>query len=79
MSAGADGYVGRVLSCRVASSALVFLDIVQDGTTVQIVADLSRIDFIGGENKRSFKAFYRLIRRGDIICMPPCPIVPSAY
>ncbi|KAG4411631.1 hypothetical protein IFR04_015230 [Cadophora malorum] len=66
---------GRVLSCRVASSALVFLDIVQDGTTVQIVADLSRIDFIGGENKRSFKAFYRLIRRGDIISVYGHPYV----
>ncbi|KAH7403163.1 hypothetical protein BKA64DRAFT_668464 [Cadophora sp. MPI-SDFR-AT-0126] len=66
---------GRVLSCRVASSALVFLDIVQDGTTVQMVADLSRIAFIGGESKRSFKAFCRLIRRGDIISVYGHPYV----
>ncbi|KAK0128161.1 hypothetical protein ONS95_000142 [Cadophora gregata] len=66
---------GRVLASRIASSALVFLDIMQEGTPVQIVADLSRVDAIEGEGRKVFRAFYHLVRRGDIISVYGHPYV----
>lgn len=71
-------YVGRVKGFRVASSKLVFVDLVQEGINIQGVCNLARVGaFDSGNLKAQFKQFYHLIRRGDIICMLfSCPFFP---
>jgi lysyl-tRNA synthetase class 2 len=59
---------GRVRSFRVAGKSLVFLDIAQDGRSVQIVLNRARLEGFGGINRWEFIEFYHLVRRGDIIC-----------
>ncbi|KAN0093600.1 lysyl-tRNA synthetase [Hyaloscypha variabilis] len=58
---------GRLRGFRVAGSSLVFLDLLQDGRTVQIVLNRARLESFGGVHKLRFKEFYHLIRRGDIM------------
>jgi lysyl-tRNA synthetase, class II len=59
---------GRVRSFRVAGKSLVFLDIAQDGKSVQIVLNRARLEGFGGISRKEFIEFYHLVRRGDIIC-----------
>ena len=59
---------GRVRSFRVAGKSLVFLDIAQDGNSMQIVLNRARLEGFGGINRKEFIDFYHLVRRGDIIC-----------
>jgi lysyl-tRNA synthetase class 2 len=57
---------GRVYSSRIAGSKLIFLDIVQDGTRVQALCNFGPLE-AEGLTKQQFKAFYHLVRRGDIV------------
>ncbi|KAH9215195.1 hypothetical protein DL95DRAFT_435709 [Leptodontidium sp. 2 PMI_412] len=66
---------GRVRSIRISSSKLVFLDITQDGSVVQLVVDRSRIDSVNGETPGMFRNFYHIVRRGDIISVYGHPYV----
>jgi lysyl-tRNA synthetase class 2 len=59
---------GRVRSFRIAGKALVFLDIAQDGASVQIVLNRSKLEGFAGVNRKDFVEFYHLVRRGDFIC-----------
>lgn len=59
---------GRLKGFRVAGSKLVFLDLVQDGVTVQVVLEKKTVTAVDGDDTGLFREFYRLIRRGDIIC-----------
>ncbi|KAL8948023.1 MAG: hypothetical protein Q9222_005754 [Ikaeria aurantiellina] len=58
-------WVGRVKSIRVAGTGLAFLDLVQEGHTVQGLCILRTID-PSGSSVSSFREFYRKARRGDI-------------
>ncbi|KAL2063726.1 hypothetical protein VTL71DRAFT_5531 [Oculimacula yallundae] len=70
---------GRVRSCRVASSKLAFLDIVQEGCVTQVVIDYSRTTEVGDESSRkAFRAFYHLVKRGDIISVFGNPYMSQA-
>jgi lysyl-tRNA synthetase class 2 len=69
IKAVADSSVGRIDGFRVAGSKLVFIDIRQDNTPLQIVCNQSRLATLNGVAPSDFKKFYHLIRRGDIICM----------
>ncbi|KAI9730706.1 MAG: hypothetical protein M1834_005675 [Cirrosporium novae-zelandiae] len=55
---------GRVRSIRMASSKLVFLDVIEEGHKVQILADLRNVE---GVTREEFKSAYRIINRGDIL------------
>jgi len=59
---------GRLRSFRIAGSSLVFLDLAQDGRSVQVVLNRARLESFGGVHRSRFKEFYHLIRRGDIMC-----------
>jgi lysyl-tRNA synthetase, class II len=59
---------GRLRSFRIAGKELVFLDLVQGSKTAQVVLNRARLENFGGVERRRFKEFYHLIRRGDIIC-----------
>lgn len=59
--------VGRIYASRIAGSKLVFIDLVQDGKKVQGLCNLKRLAALG-VTPEDFKAFYHLVRRGDIIC-----------
>ncbi|KAI9794000.1 MAG: hypothetical protein M1816_006625 [Peltula sp. TS41687] len=63
---------GRVYSARVAGSKLVFLDVVQNGQTVQGLCNLRRL-LEAGTTAEEFKGFHNLIRRGDIITLTGTP------
>lgn len=58
--------VGRIRTYRLAGSKLIFFDIVQDGHKIQIMCNQRRL---GEVTPGEFKAFYRLLRRGDAFCM----------
>jgi lysyl-tRNA synthetase class 2 len=62
------GDEGRVRSVRVAGKGLVFIDIVEDSHKVQVMCNSKAMEVIDGVSKDQFKDFYRLLRRGDIIC-----------
>lgn len=62
------GFIGRVTSLRVAGKALCFLDIVQDGHSMQVVCKAAPLNTFAGINPQDFQIFYHLVRRGDIIC-----------
>jgi lysyl-tRNA synthetase class 2 len=66
---------GRLKGFRVAGSKLVFLDLVQDGVATQVL--LEKKSLVGGNEVDSdlFRSFYRLIRRGDVICRYIDPIM----
>ncbi|KAI9820102.1 MAG: hypothetical protein M1832_003809 [Thelocarpon impressellum] len=63
---------GRVLSSRVASSKLVFLDLVQDGRQVQALCNLGRLGE-AGVAPADFQRFYHIARRGDIFSVTGTP------
>lgn len=56
---------GRVTGFRVASNALVFVDISQEGVRMQVV--LNRSSMAGRVDDGEFKKFYHVLRRGDVI------------
>lgn len=64
----ADHTVGRIHSVRLSGSKLAFLDIVQDAERVQAVFDLKRLQMFSNVSPQQFRHFYRVFRRGDIIC-----------
>ena len=53
---------------RIAGKSLVFMDIEQDGFTLQVVCQAARMDSFVGISPAEFQKFYHLVRRGDIIC-----------
>jgi lysyl-tRNA synthetase class 2 len=59
---------GRVTSVRIAGKALVFIDIVQDSHTLQVVCRANSLRAFSGVDQREFSQFYHRVRRGDIIC-----------
>jgi len=59
---------GRARSLRIAGKALVFVDIAQDGKSVQIMLNRSNLGSLGVATRSKFEEFYHVIRRGDIIC-----------
>lgn len=59
---------GRLRAFRIAGKALVFLDIVQNGSTTQVMLDSGKLERFGGMDRKRFKEFYHLIRRGDTVC-----------
>ncbi|KAI6708472.1 hypothetical protein PZA11_004583 [Diplocarpon coronariae] len=69
---------GRVRGIRVASSALVFVDIVQEGARVQVVLNRARVAGLVDDIKSAFKEFYHLLRRGDIISVCGNPYITKA-
>lgn len=58
-------FVGRVYSIRTAGSKLMFLDIVQDGSRLQVICNIGKLD--GSQHIVPFKLFRRVVKRGDII------------
>ncbi|PBP16500.1 lysyl-tRNA synthetase [Diplocarpon rosae] len=66
---------GRVTGFRVASSSLVFIDIVQDGVRVQTVLNRARMGDLSDDDSSAFREFYHLLRRGDIITVHGNPYV----
>ncbi|PBP24222.1 lysyl-tRNA synthetase [Diplocarpon rosae] len=66
---------GRVTGFRVASSSLVFIDIVQDGVRVQTVLNRARMGDLSDDESSVFREFYHLLRRGDIISVQGNPYV----
>jgi lysyl-tRNA synthetase, class II len=63
---------GRLRAFRVSGKGLVFMDIAQDGKSVQIVCNRSKLEMLAGMARRKFEEFYHIIRRGDIICKVSC-------
>ena len=63
-----NGLIGRLKNLRIAGKSLVFLDIEQDGHTLQAVCKAGGLDAFTGINQLEFQRFYHLVRRGDIIC-----------
>ncbi|KZF22071.1 lysyl-tRNA synthetase [Xylona heveae TC161] len=63
---------GRVHSSRIAGSKLVFLDIVQDGSRLQALCDLKKMESTG-VTREQFKLFYHILRRGDIFTITGHP------
>lgn len=65
---------GRLKGFRVAGSKLVFLDLVQNGVSTQVL--LEKKSLVGSDvDSDLFRSFYRLIRRGDIICRYIDPVL----
>jgi lysyl-tRNA synthetase class 2 len=64
----------RVMSVRIASKGLVFVDLVQDGATLQAVLSRNSMGNSSPEEvpATEFIKFYHLLRRGDIICECVC-------
>lgn len=58
---------GRVSSIRTSGSKLVFLDLVEDQTKLQVVLSLSALES-RGVSKDEFRQLSSLTRRGDWIC-----------
>jgi lysyl-tRNA synthetase class 2 len=60
---------GRVSSCRIAGSKLVFIDIVQDTHSIQGVCQFGKLDNSSQPDLalEDFRALFRLLRRGDVI------------
>lgn len=56
---------------RVAGTGLFFIDIVQNGRSVQIQYNQKVLEPLAGVSKAQFKEFYKTIQRGDIICEFP--------
>jgi lysyl-tRNA synthetase class 2 len=58
-------YQARVMSVRIASKGLVFVDLMQNSALLQVVLSKDRIE---GASEEEFIKFYHLLRRGDVIC-----------
>ncbi|KAE8450613.1 hypothetical protein EG329_005957 [Mollisiaceae sp. DMI_Dod_QoI] len=58
---------GRLKGFRVLGSKLVFLDLVQDGVSTQVIVEMKSLNPIKNIDLKTFKEFYHVIRRGDII------------
>ncbi|KUJ24569.1 lysyl-tRNA synthetase [Mollisia scopiformis] len=58
---------GRLKGFRVAGSKLVFLDLVQDGVSTQVLLEKKSLNPVHDVDPKAFKNFYHLIRRGDIV------------
>lgn len=56
--------LGRVTSVRVAGAKLVFLDLIDDGVTAQIVCDVGKLNATG-MSSGDLAAFRHIARRGD--------------
>lgn len=65
--------LGRVRSVRTAGSKLLFVDIVQDGRSVQGIINVAGLK---GHKGLDYLNFHHNLQRGDIICK--CPL-PSAF
>lgn len=67
----------RVMSVRIASKGLVFVDLVQDGATLQAVLSRNSMEDSSQEkvSATEFIKFYHLLRRGDIICECACECI----
>lgn len=57
--------LGRVRSFRTAGSKLLFVDIVQDGRSVQGVVNVGRLK---GHKQLDYLNFQHYLQRGDIVC-----------
>ncbi|KAG0651770.1 Lysyl-tRNA synthetase [Hyphodiscus hymeniophilus] len=64
---------GRVTSVRVAGKTLCFVDIDQEGHTLQVVCLSQELSAFAGLSSADFQRFYRLLRRGDIISVEGVP------
>ncbi|KAH8783780.1 hypothetical protein F5882DRAFT_327584 [Hyaloscypha sp. PMI_1271] len=69
---------GRLRSFRIAGKQLVFLDLVQGSRTAQVVLNRARLENFGGVDRKRFKEFYHLIRRGDIMSVYGSPYSTKA-
>lgn len=71
--------MGRVRSKRVAGSALIFLDIVNEFQKVQIMINKKKCVPARLARNRKFTVLKHLIQVGDHICRtcPPPPDAPS--
>ncbi len=58
--------IGRLYSSRIAGSKLVFMDVIQDGSRVQGMLNLGKLQQ-ADVTREEFKKFYLLARRGDIV------------
>ncbi|KAK2787039.1 hypothetical protein FQN53_005739 [Emmonsiellopsis sp. PD_33] len=63
---------GRIQSQRIAGSKLMFLDLVQNGRKVQVLCNQRHFDALGVTPEK-FKAFYHLLRRGDVFSVTGKP------
>ena len=64
---------GRMMAHRVAGKGLMFLDIWQDGQRVQGVCNNSVLGTSAGSEAHTFREFYHLVRRGDIVSICGLP------
>ena len=64
----ADFRTGRVNSLRIAGKNLFFVDIQQDGRSLQIICMAQELNAFTGLRPIEFQRFYKLLRRGDIVC-----------
>ena len=58
---------GRVASSRIASSKLVFLDLIQDGRKVQAMCNLRTLKS-RGVSEQQFKQFRHISQEGHVFC-----------
>lgn len=58
---------GKLLACRVMGTRLIFIDLMQEGETVQVKANLSALSKTSEVSERDFQRLYHLLQRGDYI------------
>ncbi|RKF78968.1 Lysine--tRNA ligase [Golovinomyces cichoracearum] len=58
---------GKMMACRIMGTRLIFMDLVQDGKTLQVMANLRSLSESSGVSEESFQIFYHLAQRGDYI------------
>lgn len=64
---------GKLVSSRIMGARLVFLDIQQDGRSLQVVINLGSLKDLSTVSEESFQLLYHLAQRGDYISVTGCP------
>jgi hypothetical protein len=63
------------MNIRIAGKALIFMDIIQDGHTLQAVCQAAKLGAFAGIPALEFQRFYHLVRRGDVVCKYATPLL----
>lgn len=70
---------GRITSIRIASSKLAFIDIIENGYTVQTIVNFSELGGLANIREKEFKTWVNLVRRGDFISLFGHPCKTTGY
>ncbi|KAI0998838.1 Lysine--tRNA ligase [Podosphaera aphanis] len=61
--------MGKLMRCRVMGTRLIFMDLMQDGQVLQVMANLSNLVEKANVSEKSFHRLCHLARRGDYIAV----------